>query len=308
MRIFGAILIALVWCLPAQAQMPPDLAEKVAALGRVIDPPRTNALYAPLHDGEPYPGATVVRDIRYGPDDLHALDIFKATQPGAGARPVLIHVHGGGFVRGDKHTAGTPFTDNIPLWAARNGMVGVNVNYRLAPKATWPAGTEDMAAILRWTKANIAAHGGDPAKVFLLGWSAGAHHVVSYLAFRQFHAADASPVAGAILLSGAPYDTTVFDMKPIEAYFGADASKYPSQSPTPGLLKSKIPLLVAFAGLDPPGIEQQSIDLVEALCKAQHCPRKVFLKTHSHMSIGAAIGTTDVELTNQILEFVKAGN
>jgi len=97
-------------------------------------------------------------------------------------------------------------------------------------------------------------------------------------------------------------------MKPIEAYFGADASKYPSQSPTPGLLKSKIPLLVAFAGLDPPGIEQQSIDLVEALCKAQHCPRKVFLKTHCHISIGAAIGTRDVELTNQILEFVKAEN
>ena len=150
-----------------------------------IDPPKTNALYAPLHDGEPYPGATVIRDIKYGPDDLHALDVFKATQPAAAARPVLIHVHGGGFVRGDKHTAGTPFTDNIPLWAARNGMVGVNVNYRLAPKVTWPAGTEDMAAILRWTKANIAAHGGDPAKVFLLGWSAGAHHVVSYWRSRN---------------------------------------------------------------------------------------------------------------------------
>ena len=149
MRIFGAALIALVSCLPAQAQMPPDLVEKLAALGRVIDPPKTNALYAPLHDGEPYPGATVIRDIKYGPDDLHALDVFKATQPAAAARPVLIHVHGGGFVRGDKHTPGTPFTDNIPLWAARNAMVGVNVNYRLAPKATWPAGTEDMAAILR---------------------------------------------------------------------------------------------------------------------------------------------------------------
>ena len=49
------------------------------------------------------------------------------------------------------------------------------------------------------------------------------------------------------------------------------------------------------------------IDLIEALCKAQRCPRKVFLKTHSHISIGAAIGTKDVELTNQILEFVKAG-
>jgi hypothetical protein len=47
--------------------------------------------------------------------------------------------------------------------------------------------------------------------------------------------------------------------------------------------------------------------LIETLCKAQRCPRKVFLKTHSHMSIGAAIGTKDLELTDQILEFVKTG-
>src|SRR4030095_7611164 len=147
MRIFAATFIALVWCLPAQAQMPPDLVEKIAALGRVIDPPKTNALYAPLHDSEPYPGAMVVRDVKYGPDDLHALDIFKAPSPGAAARPVLVHVHGGGFVRGDKHTPGTPFTDNIPLWAARNGMVGVNVNYRLAPKDHSPTRSEDMHAI-----------------------------------------------------------------------------------------------------------------------------------------------------------------
>lgn len=307
MRILGAAFIALWLCAPALAQMPPDLVERIAAIGRVIDPPNTNALYAPLHDKEPYADIIIVRDLKYGPDDLQALDVFKPASRSVAPRPVLIHVHGGGFVRGDKHTPGTPYTDNIPLWAARNGVVGVNVNYRLAPKAIWPAGTEDIAAILRWVKANIGVHSGNPARVFLLGWSAGAHHVVSYLAFPQFHASDASPVTGAILLSGAPYDTTVFDMKPLEAYFGADPARYPGQSPTPGLLKSSVPLLVAFAGLDPPRIEQQSIDLTEALCKAQRCPRKVFLKTHSHMSIGAAIGTKDVELTDQILQFIKTG-
>src|SRR5436190_825175 len=130
MRILRAAFIALWFCTPALAQMPPDLADKLAAIGRVIDPPKTNALYAPLHQKEPYADITIIRDIKYGPDDLHALDLFKPATRGVAARPVLIHVHGGGFVRGDKHTPGTPFTDNIPLWAARNGMVGVNVNYR----------------------------------------------------------------------------------------------------------------------------------------------------------------------------------
>ena len=306
--LFGLFGIgSLAMSLPALAQMPPDLAEKIAALGRVIDPPKTNALYVALHDKEPYAGIAIARDLKYGADELHALDIFKPAQAGNGALPVLVHVHGGGFTRGDKHTAGTPFTDNIPLWAARNGMIGVNVNYRLAPKAQWPAGAEDVAAIMQWVKANIASHGGDPARVYLLGWSAGANHVATYVAFPQFQKPDASPVAGAILLSGSPLDTTVFPMKVYDAYFGTDTSKYAAQSPTPGLLKSSVPLMVVYAGFDPPPIEKESINLIEAKCKAQACPRKVLLKTHSHMSEGAAIGTKDVELTDQILAFVKTG-
>jgi triacylglycerol lipase len=137
--------------------MPPDLAARIAAMGRVIDPPATHALYAPLHDKEPYPGAVVTRDIAYGPDPLNVLDVFTAEAATGAPRPVLVYVHGGGFERGDKHTPGTPFADNIPLWAARNGMVGVNVNYRLAPKAQWPSGPQDIAAILAWVKACGAA-------------------------------------------------------------------------------------------------------------------------------------------------------
>ena len=245
MRIFGAALIALTSCLPAQAQMPPDLVEKVAALGRVIDPPKTNALYAPLHDGEPYPGATVVRDIKYGPDDLHALDVFKATQPAAGARPVLIHVHGGGFVRGDKHTAGTPFTATFALGCAQRHVAQHQLP--ACPEVTWPAGTEDMARSRG--PANIAAHGAIrkslPAR--LVG-RCPSRRVI--LGVPQFHAPD-EPGRRRDPVVRRPYDTTVFDMKPIEP-FRHRRLKYPGQSPD-GPAKSKIPLLVAFAGLDPPG-------------------------------------------------------
>ena len=96
MRILGAALIALTSCLPAQAQMPPDLVEKLAALGRVIDPPKTNALYAPLHDGEPYPGATVIRDIKYrsmteGAQAVFFLPVLQYFQPS-----MVLHVRAAG--------------------------------------------------------------------------------------------------------------------------------------------------------------------------------------------------------------------
>ena len=307
-RYFGVVVA----CLPlifvgasARAEnMPPDIAQKLVAIGRVIAVPQTNAIYAPLHQLEPWPGVKVVRDIKYGPAERNLLDVFSAENVG-GMRPVLIYVHGGGFNRGNKNTAGSPFNDNVPLWAAHNGMVGVNMTYRLAPQSTWPSGPQDMAAAVSWVRANIASYGGDPSRVFLMGSSAGANHVASYVAFPEFHAAPGSGLAGAILLSGAPFDLTVFDMEPLKPYFGEDASKYAQISPTPGLLKTSVPLMVVWAGLDPPGIAQESINLEAALCKIQRCPTKAFLETHSHLSENDAIGTKDTELTDQLLAFMK---
>lgn len=184
-------------------------------------------------------------------------------------------------------------------------MVGVNINYRLAPKSTYPSGPEDLKAVVAWLRANVASYGGDPSRIYLLGWSAGGGHVAGYVGFPDFHAAPGGGIAGAIFLSASPFDTTAFDMKPYEPYFGADASKYAAISPLPGLLKTNIPLLIAYAGFDPPGIEKASIDTIDALCKTQRCPTKVFLKTHSHMSEGNAIGTKDTELTDAMLEFMK---
>lgn len=288
--------------------MPPEISVKIAALGRVIAVPQTNAIYAPFQSVEPYQGVKITRDIKYGPADLNALDVFTDESATGSPRPVLVVVHGGGFTRGTKKTAGSPFPENITLWAARNGMAGVNIDYRLAPQSTWPSGPEDMAATVRWLKTNIANYGGDPSRIYLLGLSAGANHVASYVAFPQFHIVGGSGLAGAILLSGSPYDPTMFeDMKSYSAYFGDDTSKYASLSPTPGLLKSTVPLMVVYAGLDPPDIEHQSINLIEALCSANRCPEKVFLKTHSHISEGDAIGTNDTELSDQLLSFIRAG-
>jgi acetyl esterase/lipase len=290
---------------PAYADtMPPDIAEKLVAIGRIIAAPQTNAIYAPLHQMEPYAGIKITRDVKYGPADRNLLDVF--TSDGAtGTRPVLIYLHGGGFLRGDKKVAGSPFLDNVPLWAARNGMVGVNMTYQLAPQAKWPSGPQDVAAAMGWVRANITNHGGDPSRVYLMGSSAGAHHVAAYVAFPEFDPAGRNNIAGLILLSGSPFDASVFDMTPYKPYFGEDASKYAQVSPTPGLLKTPVPLMVVWAGLDPPGIEAESVNLEAALCKAGRCPTKLFLKTHSHVSPPVSIGTKDTELTDQLISFMK---
>lgn len=285
--------------------MPPDVAEKIAALGRVIAAPQTGAIYQPLQPQEPYAGVKVTRDLKYGPGDLNALDVFQAENAGGAARPVLVHIHGGGFVGGNKKVGASSFTDNVLVWAANNGMVGVNANYRLAPAAQWPAGTEDVAATVKWVKENIAKFGGDASRIILVGFSAGGYHVASYLASPQFHAAPGGSVAGAVLLSATPVDASGADMAPYKAYFGEDAAKYAERTVAPGLLKTPTPLLVSHAGLDPPSIEKGALGLVEALCGAGHCPTKVFLKTHSHMSELYAIGTNDTELSDQILAFVR---
>ncbi len=167
---------------------PPDLAKGLAAIGRAIDPAATAALYAPLHRLPPYSDVRIARDIHYGPAERNRLDIFTA-EPAAAARPVLLFVHGGGFVGGDKHVAGSPFHDNIGAWAARHGMVGVTMTYRLAPQAPWPAGAEDVATAVRWVRDNIGQYGGDPARLFLMGHSAGATHVSTYVAHPAIHGA-----------------------------------------------------------------------------------------------------------------------
>ncbi|MHC4055206.1 alpha/beta hydrolase [Bradyrhizobium sp. 25ACV] len=284
-------------------QVPADIADKLKEIGRIIETPRTTELYAPLHQPEPYTGMKAERDLRYGPGERNRLDVFTAEAP-SGPRPVLIFVHGGGFTGGDKRTAGSPFYDNVMLWAVKNGFVGVNTTYRLAPEFPWPAGPEDMAAAVRWVTANIASHGGNPARVYLMGTSAGAVHVASFLSHPEFHGPDGDGLAGAILVSGL-YDLgNLPAVESLSVYFGDDITTYGARSSLAGLLKTTTPLLIVSTELDPPIFEQQFDLLRNSLCRTERrCVRAVVLPQHSHTSPVCAINTTDTGLTNEILRF-----
>ncbi len=292
------ILPALLLAMPAAAQisaLPPETQAAIRAIGPAMGAEGVARTAEALAALQPPPKVEPLRDQRYGPDPRHRLDIFSPN--GAGARPVLVFVHGGGFVGGDKTRPGAFYYDNIGQWAARSGLVGVNITYRLAPQHSYPAVVEDIAAALAWVRANIAAHGGDPARIVLMGQSAGAAHVGDYLAAHA-----ASPgVASAMLVSGV-HDVGSYPASPTTgAYYGNDPVKLAQRSAIPGLTRLNIPLFLASADLEPRAFQEQVARLNAALCLAGRCPPFLHMAGHNHFSTVFAIGTADQELTIPLL-------
>lgn len=287
--------------------MSEDLAWKLLEIGRVIDPPKTAALYAPMQQKEPYAGIKTERDVKYGSAERHLLDVF-IPEAATGARPVLIYVHGGAFIGGNKRLPNSPFYDTVMLWAVKNGFVGVNTTYRLAPASPWPAGSEDLASVVQWVTEKIAERGGDPARIYLMGHSAGATHVAGYVSHPELHKVKGGGLAAAIMVSGV-YDLAASPLgDPEITYFGSDPARYAERSSLKGLVESKTPLMFSAAELDPPRFVEQFELVKQATCKgASGCARTFMLAQHSHMSEVYAINTADTRLTDEILGFVKAG-
>jgi acetyl esterase/lipase len=304
----AAVFILIGTAVAAAAQpsaMPADIAWKPIEIRNVVDFPKTADDYATLQEKEPYQGIKVERDIKYGPAERNLLDVYTP-ETDASAEPVLIFIHGGAFAAGDKHSAGGPFYDNIALWAARHGFVGVTMTYRLASQSPWPAGAEDIALAVKWVAANIGSRGGDGSRIYLLGHSAGATHVASYVSHPEFHRVKDGGIKAAIMLSGL-YDLTASVLRaPEKAYFGDDFARYAERSSIRGLVATKIPLMIVAAEFDAP-VYLRQLGLVEAAaCEGPNgCIRSVVLPRHNHMSEVYSINTADTLLTDQILDFVK---
>jgi acetyl esterase/lipase len=133
----------------------------------------------------PKDGVVVTRDQAYGKDPQQILDVYQPTA--SNGAPVVIFIHGGAYVRGGKEEMGEAY-GNIATWFARQGMLGINATYRLAPAAKWSAGVDDVRGMVTWAKANATRYGGDPNHIILIGHSAGATHVSGYI-FDETHAA-----------------------------------------------------------------------------------------------------------------------
>ena len=155
---------------------------------------------------------TFSRNLKYGENDLNVLDVATGDFRDATPRPVLLYVagenFGGGVTTGaagngqDKALQDKTLSvqDKAMCFAARNGMVGVSMTYRLAPAAGWPAGARDVAAAASWIHQNIDLFKGNAQEIVAIGYAAGAFHVASFLAHTELQEADFD-VAGAVLVS-----------------------------------------------------------------------------------------------------------
>ena len=114
-------------------------------------------------------------DISYGPDPVwNLLDVYRPRDV-QGPLPVIIDVHGGGWVYGDKYVY-----QYYCMSLAQRGFAVVNFSYRLAPDHIFPAGMQDLDAVVRFVLSNSGKYGFDLSNVFLVGDSAGAHMTLMY--------------------------------------------------------------------------------------------------------------------------------
>jgi triacylglycerol lipase len=229
-------------------------------------------------------------------------DVYVPSAAGSGA-PILVWVHGGGFVRGDKKSSTDPYNAHFGHWAARHGYIGVVMNYRLAPEFRWPCGGEDVGAVVDWLRRDAARYGGDPDRIVLVGSSAGAVHIATYLQLRP--RPSASEVRGAVLLSGSD------GLTPLESvdrlYFGDGDQAIPKPSLLEAVAGSAPPVFVACAEFDPPRFQREAVALLERTLRARgRLPRTHFASGHNHYTLAMHLGTSDTRLADELLDFARA--
>lgn len=263
--------------MPARPTVPPDV-----VLTGLTDSDTTAGGTARLCEQ-----VTFSRGLRYGESEANVLDVATSTTKADTPRPVLLFVAGDTFT-GDR---GAPdlsreIQDQVMCFAARNDMIGVRVNYRFAPLATWPTGATDVAAALSWVHGNIDLFNGDARAIVAVGYGAGAFHVATLLAHPELQT-DGADVAGVVLVSGI-YRAGKDANDSVKAYLGNDANQYDQRSVFPGILNVDVPIVLAWATDDPAGVIAQGETLKKTLCGAGHCPRDSLLRNRD--GIAGAFG------------------
>jgi len=119
-------------------------------------------------------------------------------------RPVLLHLHGGGFVQGGKSREGITILNHL----AAHGWLCLSANYRLGAAGEHPNPLVDTKRVIAWVRENAQDYGADPSQIFVVGSSAGGHLAVSAALTAGhaelqpgFEAADTG-VAGVVVLYG----------------------------------------------------------------------------------------------------------
>jgi acetyl esterase/lipase len=186
--------------------------------------------------------------------------------------------------------------DAAMCFAARHGMVGVRMSYRLAPANPWPAGTRDVAAATSWLHQNVDLFGGNRDEIVAVGYCVGAFHLASLLAHPEFQIAD-SDVDAAVLVSG------IYARERGRQRAGKILFR---RSAFPGILNIKTPLLLAWSTQDPPRLVAEGETLRQRLCDSMtHCPRTIALGYRESLASVFEADASGDGLARPTLELVR---
>lgn len=189
-----------------------------------------------------------------------SLDVYRP-RPAQAPAPVVLFFYGGTWRDGERG-----YYRFVGEALARHGVLVLIPDYRKAPKHPFPAFMADAASAAAWARAHAAELGGDPARVHLMGHSAGAHMAAllatdpRYLAVQGLRPRDFASVIG---LSG-PYDFLPIKERKIQQVF-VDKARWPETQPVNFVDGDEPPFLLLHGASDRRVWERNSIDMAAKL-------------------------------------------
>lgn len=235
----------------ARAQSPPDALRARRAQSQTANPgaepavPGLEDAEAPGGKFDLPTGARAERDLAYGSEPAQKLDVYRPL--GASHAPILVMVHGGAWILGDKGNSGV-VANKVMHWLAK-GYIVVSANYRMGRPPNPLEQAVDAGRALAFVQAQAASWGGDPSRVVLMGHSSGAHLVTLLTAAPGLVArSGAKPWLGTVSLDSAALDVvelmTARHPRLYDRVFGADPSRWSEASPLQQLSVRPVPLFL----------------------------------------------------------------
>jgi acetyl esterase/lipase len=250
----------------------------------------------------------VVRDVPYlqgmsYPDNKDKLDLYLPE--GRSKVPVIVSYYGNQLMGGDKDEDAF-----IGRRFASAGFVTVVVNYRLSPAVSHPSHVQDAAASFAWVKRRIAEFGGDPDRVFVIGYSAGGYLAAllstdgRYLAAHKLSPRD---IRGTVPVS-AFYWVERRGVAPDrdKSVWGTDHKVWVDASPAHHLRPDAPPMLILYADGDEDWRRQQNVEVAAAMKKAGQWNVEIAtIAGRNHATIWTRVGDDGDEAAEHIIRFAS---
>ena len=248
----------------------------------------------------------IVRDIAYTeggdyPEKTNRLDLYLPE--GAKKFPVMIYLHGGALMLGDKS-----FEAHTGIRFVSEGFGVVAVNYRLSPRVLHPAHIQDVASAFGWVYNNISKYGGDRENIFVAGHSAGGY-LAALLAFDskylEDHGFSPASIKGAISISGFFHVERVAPNRP-KSVWGTERKGWLEASPSQYVNKNAPPFLSLYADGDEEWRRRQCEEIVQELATTGHTHSQAhMIADRDHMTIWLSVNSDDDTGSKLMVKFMR---